>query len=172
MAAICDKYYGDKGFILSPFIDTTLAFRIVVPVWAQLRGFQRNNLLGIMVKIKDSDEGSVTEREKIFKKVSQIDNIRLQEGARIAKDVLINIGINRKDILITKPRGAHPGGSAGIGEVVNKNLETKIKNLYVCDASVLPQSPGIPPIVVILALAKKFCKYLIADQSISLSNYE
>ncbi|MDD2657995.1 MAG: GMC oxidoreductase, partial [Candidatus Pacebacteria bacterium] len=67
-------------------------------------------------------------------------------------------GAAAETIVTTKVRGAHPGGTAAIGEVVDKNLQTKIKNLYVADASVLPKSPGLPPIVTIVALAKRLAK--------------
>jgi choline dehydrogenase-like flavoprotein len=44
--------------------------------------------------------------------------------------------------------------------VVDSNLETEIPNLFVCDASVLPISPGKPPILTILALSKRLADYL------------
>lgn len=47
--------------------------------------------------------------------------------------------------------------SAG-GIVIDLNFETKIKNLYVCDASTLPTSPGMPPMLTIIAVAKKLAK--------------
>ena len=62
--------------------------------------------------------------------------------------------------MISIPQGTHPGGTAAIGEVVNANLETEISNLYVCDASVLPTAPGLPPILTIIALAKRLAKSL------------
>ena len=62
--------------------------------------------------------------------------------------------------MFSKLQGAHPGGTAAIGEVVNKDLETSIRNLYVCDGSVLPVSPGLPPILTIVALAKRLAKNL------------
>ena len=43
---------------------------------------------------------------------------------------------------------------------VDSNLETEISNLFVCDASVLPISPGKPPILTILALSKRLADYL------------
>jgi choline dehydrogenase-like flavoprotein len=39
-----------------------------------------------------------------------------------------------------------------------KGMRLKEKNLYVCDASVFPSSPGMPPILTIVALAKKLAK--------------
>jgi choline dehydrogenase-like flavoprotein len=57
-------------------------------------------------------------------------------------------------------QGAHPGGTASIGKVVDKDLQTKVDNLFVCDASVFPTSPGLPPILTIVALAKRLAKTL------------
>jgi len=71
--------------------------------------------------------------------------------------------IRKQDIFSTKPRGAHPGGSASIGTVVDNNLKTEIDNLFVCDASVLPSSPGAPPIVTIVALGKRLAKNIIMN---------
>ncbi|MBU4608864.1 MAG: GMC family oxidoreductase, partial [Methanobacterium sp.] len=47
---------------------------------------------------------------------------------------------------------------------VDENLETKIKGLFVADASVLPLAPGAPPILTIIALAKRLVAYLIENQ--------
>lgn len=78
----------------------------------------------------------------------------------IAKEILIKAGVDPKSIIITSPRGAHPGGTAPIGITVDKNHETKIKNLFVADASVLPEAPGLPPILTIIALSKRLAKIL------------
>jgi choline dehydrogenase-like flavoprotein len=64
--------------------------------------------------------------------------------------------------VVSKPGGAHPGGTAAIGQVVDKDLQTRIENLFVCDASVLPTSPGMPPILTIVALSKRLGKRLAA----------
>jgi len=44
--------------------------------------------------------------------------------------------------------------------VVDKDLQTEINNLFICDASVLPTSSGLPPILTIVALAKRLAKTL------------
>ncbi len=152
-----------QGFILSPFIDTPFVLASVVPV--PLRRnlkilTQRKHMLGIMVKIKDDSKGRVRKDAIIEKRVTAKDLLRLKKGAELAKKILIKAGVAPKSILTTRIRGAHPGGTAAIGEVVNKNLETKIKGLYICDASVLPEAPGLPPIVTIVALAKRLGKFL------------
>ena len=61
-----------------------------------------------------------------------------------------------------KPGGAHPGDTAAIGQVVDKDLQIRIENLFVCEASVLPTSPGLPPILTIVALSKRLGKKLAA----------
>jgi|WetSurMetagenome_2_1015567.scaffolds.fasta_scaffold789070_1 hypothetical protein len=52
-------------------------------------------------------------------------------------------------------RGAHPGGTAAIGEVVDNELRVKGREgPYVCDVSVFPFAPGLPPILTITAIGK------------------
>jgi choline dehydrogenase-like flavoprotein len=151
----------NKGFLLSPFIDTPFALASVVPLPLRRNlkiSLHRKNMLGIMVKIDDEFRGKVHKDGSIEKKVTASDLAKLRKGADISRKILIKAGADPKTILTTKIRGAHPGGTAAIGEVVDKNLETKIKGLFVCDASVLPKTPGMPPIVTIIALAKRFAK--------------
>ncbi|MGB2631181.1 MAG: GMC family oxidoreductase N-terminal domain-containing protein [Candidatus Omnitrophota bacterium] len=163
MSVLSAKFLKDRGFIISPFIDVPLILRWITSKKRQLQGFRYKKLLGIMVKIKDDSKVMVTEKGNFEKAPTINDNKRLNEGANIAEQILRETGIKSEDIFHTKPRAAHPGGSAAIGEVVDADLETKIKNLYVCDASVLPLSPGAPPIVTIVALAKRLAKRILAS---------
>jgi len=56
-----------------------------------------------------------------------------------------------------------PGGTAGIGRVVNVDQETEISRLLVSDASVFPVSPGAPPVLTIVALSKRFSKKIAPE---------
>ncbi|MBM3246544.1 MAG: GMC family oxidoreductase [Candidatus Omnitrophica bacterium] len=163
MAAV---YHSRQGFILSPFIDPPFALASVVPVPLRRNlkiALHHNRMLGIMAKISDDSRGRVYPDGKIEKKATRKDLRKLAQAAKISRKILLAAGADPKTIVTTRIRGAHPGGSAAIGEVVNKNLETKMKGLFVCDASVLPVAPGLPPIVTIVALAKKFAKNLIKE---------
>lgn len=158
MAVISTKFMENEGFILSPFIDVPLMLRWVMPKRKHVIGSKYSNLLGIMTKIKDDSEGLVTEKETFFKRATCNDIKKLNKGSEIAKMIFKKAGVIQSGIFVTKPRGAHPGGTAAIGEIVDNNLKTEVNNLFVCDASVLPKSPGAPPIVTIIALAKRFAR--------------
>ena len=114
----------------------------------------------MMIKIKDDSIGSVSINGHIKKTMTFNDLGKLNKGIPIAKEILVKAGIDHRYIKIRGPGGAHPGGTAAIGEVVDSNLETEIKNLFVSDASVLPTAPGLPPILTIIALSKRLAKSL------------
>lgn len=158
MSIVCDKFHRSEGFILSPFIDNFVTFSSSVAPLDILKAFRLNQLMGIMNKINDDNVGKVYRDGRIDKAPTQNDLMKLRKGSDIAKEILINCGVKPKSIFIAKPRGAHPGATAAVGKVVNSNLETQMKNLYVCDASVLPFAPGIPPMLTLIALSKWFAK--------------
>ncbi len=83
---------------------------------------------------------------------------KLKKGSDIARQILVQCGVKPETIFITKPHGAHPGGTAAIGSVIGKNLEAKIKGLFVCDASILPFAPGLPPMLTLIAITKWLVK--------------
>jgi choline dehydrogenase-like flavoprotein len=120
----------------------------------------RKGLVGLMVKTKDDSNGTVYQNGSFSKPVTENDKKRLIEGSELSKEILKKTGVKSKDIFVSKIQGAHPIGTAAIGKVVDNSFQTKMKNLYVCDASILPESPGLPPILTILALAKNFSKHL------------
>lgn len=120
----------------------------------------KKDILGMMIKIKDEPSGRVT-LDSVIKYNTANDVAHLARGSAIAGAILTEAGVDPKTLVSTHARGAHPGGTAAIGQVVNRNLETGIKGLYVADASVFPEAPGGPPVLTIIALAKRLSKYLI-----------
>ena len=122
---------------------------------------ENKDILSIMVKTADEAEGYVDDDGDVVK-INTIKDIRyLAEGVATAGFILEKAGVDPTTIASTLYRGAHPGGTAPIGEIVDSNQETNIKGLFVSDASVLPLSPGKPPILTILALSKRLSDYLI-----------
>ncbi|BAM70015.1 putative oxidoreductase [Methanothermobacter sp. CaT2] len=136
------------GVILSPHFSTLL-----------FPGEDRRNVLSMMVKIADERSGRV-EAERIIKHHTVRDISLLSGGAAIAGSILSRAGVGAGTLRSTGPRGAHPGGTASVGEVVDENLETSIEGLFVADASVLPEAPGAPPILTIMALARRLARHI------------
>ncbi len=157
MSLVNDQFHKSDGFILSPYIPVhpKVAFAEYGLAGMLIR---RNRMIGLMAKTKDDMVGSVSANGKISKTLTKADQQRLKKGAETAKKVLIEAGAKPSSILVSKPQGGHPGGTVAIGQVVDENLETYIKGLYVCDASVLPEAPGSPPIVPIVGLSRWFGK--------------
>lgn len=149
-----------NDYILSPHFSTYAAS------FLKENGYDIENkdILSIMVKIPDDGLGKI-ENGKVIKYNSINDIKRLAEGSAAAGAILTTAGVDPTTITSTVFRGAHPGGTAAIGEVVDKNLQTNINGLYVGDASVIPWSPGKPPILLILALALRLANHLIEEYS-------
>lgn len=118
-----------------------------------------DDILGLMVKIKDEAVGEVN--ETVEKGITNRDAVLLSEGASVAGAILAEAGADPSTFVATPLRGAHPGGTARIGAAVDKNMATEVNGLYVADASVLPATPGAPPILTIVALAKYVSKIIL-----------
>ena len=110
-----------------------------------------------MIKIKDENNG-VVGKDYVYKNITEKDEELLSKGFKEASNILLDIGVNR--IYKTIPRGSHPSGTCAVGKVVNKDFETEIDGLFVCDASVFPESLGLPPILGIIAIGKKLANCL------------
>ena len=118
-----------------------------------------DDIISLMIKVPDNLKGHVYMNE-IVKDIDFDDASLLARGAAIAGNILVEAGADIKSLSSTHVRGAHLISSARIGDVVDENLETEIKNLYVADGSVLPKAPGLPPIYTILALSRRLGQYL------------
>jgi choline dehydrogenase-like flavoprotein len=132
----------------------------------KLRGlgntFRYGKALGAWAKIADEPEGHVLlEEGKVSKRFTKRDLSRADYSRDILKKILVKAGCSSSNIYLSPLFLPHPAGTAPVGKVVDTNLETSIKNLYCCDSSVFPEGFGAPPILAIVALAKRLSKRLI-----------
>jgi choline dehydrogenase-like flavoprotein len=162
MATIIDLH-DKEGFILSPFIDTPLDMFLYLPLFQKLNSRRRHRILGLMAKTTDDAVGTVDEKGIIHKPITKDDQKRLDKGKQLSSEILIQAGADPQSIFTSPIRGAHVGGTASIGKVVNSQFETEISRLFVCDASILPKTPGKPPVLTIVALAKRLAKTLVSE---------
>ncbi len=148
-----------KEYILAPHFSSFIAKYIK----ESNPDVEDKDILSIMVKVEDDMVGTVDADGNVFK-FNTIDDIRrLAQGCAAASSILEKAGVDPTTMTSTIFRGAHPGGTAAIGDVVDNNLKTEIDGLYLGDASVIPMSPGKPPILLILALALRLANHLIEE---------
>jgi choline dehydrogenase-like flavoprotein len=163
MPLVDHEFHETKGFILSPYVVLPRSSRFA-EMGAKGFALPTRRLIGIMTKIADEPVGRVYPDGGVSKPVTERDWMRLREGSSIARDILVKAGADSRSIVDSKPQGAHPGGTAAIGKVVDKDLQTEVDNLFVCDASVLPTAPGMPPILTLVALSKRLAKMLVSSR--------
>jgi choline dehydrogenase-like flavoprotein len=161
MALVDMEFYADQGFILSPNAELSRTSRLV-SMGPNGFALPTSRLLAIMTKIRDEAVGHVYRDGSVSKPVTDKDREKLEAGARVSRQILIKAGADPRSIVDSKTGGAHPGGTAAIGRIVDTSLRTRVEGLFVCDGSVLPVAPGLPPIVTIVALAKRLAHQLVA----------
>ena len=163
------EHYESDGIIILP----------VFPNWAMLGAMlalkgpaalpwisNAFKATGVMVKIQDELAGEIYPDNYLYtssKKPSDQDKKRLAKGAGIVRQVLKRAGASEDSIMELKPSGAHPSACCRIGEVVNIDLETRVENLYCCDASVMPESLGLPVVWTAVSLGKRLSKHLYSQ---------
>jgi hypothetical protein len=117
--------------------------------------------IGLFVKLADNPNGEVFPNGSYTKPLDDDDLKRMKKGTDISKELLIKAGIKPSTIAVAQSIGGHPGGTVAMGKLVDIHFQTEHENLYVCDASVIPVSPGAPPSLAILAFSRLFAKMLL-----------
>jgi choline dehydrogenase-like flavoprotein len=120
--------------------------------------FSRDKTLMIMVKVRDELAGNIDGEDKVRRKLTDNDKRLVKLGTDRAGDVLRAAGV--KKVSVSAVTSAHPGGSIRLGDRLDANLETEVKGLYVCDASVIPEAFGLPPTLTLLSLAHRLAMHL------------
>ncbi|RJP14888.1 MAG: GMC family oxidoreductase [Candidatus Abyssobacteria bacterium SURF_5] len=142
---------------------TAQVLRHPVKALAKLPSFPHG--IGMFVKLCDSAGGRIDETGAISKPLDADDRGRMEKGIRLAKKIMTSAGADPDSILVARYIGGHPGGTAGIGRVVNSSLQTDIGGLYVCDASVIPRSMGVPLVLILVSLARWFSRSLVSSET-------
>lgn len=118
--------------------------------------------LALMVKLADASAGGI-DGNRIKKNLTGTDKERLWEGVGLCREVLGRYGINEDEIFLGTINAGHPGGMLPLTKQEAETLHHPRlpDNLYVADATLFPRSLGNPPILTIMAMAKKVGKVII-----------
>jgi choline dehydrogenase-like flavoprotein len=147
----------------STLIDPWLMYPVIMavkgPKWPMTwRRWGRT--LGVMIKLRDEISGGIDARGRVSKGLTRNDAGRLDGAEQVAQRILVAAGCPRESLIRTPLRGTHPSATARIGDVVDASLQTGVRNLYVCDASVFPEALGRPTVLTILALGRRLAREL------------
>ncbi len=152
----------EVGYMLSTLTDPWLLY----PLAAIRKGFgpalmwlRWNRLLGIMIKLKDDISGGIYPDGKIRKPLTGADNERLRHAYDVCRRILIETGARQETIFMRPFIGTHPSGTVRIGDMLDDNLQTEVKGLYVCDASVFPEALDRPTVLTIIGLGKRLARH-------------
>ncbi len=140
------------GYILSPYFDFLSYF--FNRKWTHPAG----DTLGIMVKLADAGSGSVANR-KIDKRLTARDHETLRRGVDECLAVFERLGVDREKTFLGTLNAGHPGGMLPLtaAEAVSLRPPGLPDSLLLADATLFPASLGNPPMLTIMALAKKVC---------------
>jgi choline dehydrogenase-like flavoprotein len=141
------------GFILSPYFDQLSYF--FNRAWQAPAG----DILSLMIKLADTGRGSIS-AGRLDKTLTRLDRQRIQQGVELCTEVLLRCGARRDGVFLGTLNAGHPGGMLPLTSAERETAHPAAlpANLYVADASLLPRSLGNPPILTIIALAKRVSK--------------
>jgi choline dehydrogenase-like flavoprotein len=147
-------------YILSPYFDW-FSF-LVRPAWRR----PAKDLAGIMIKLADEPGGRVT-GPRVHKPLTELDRRRLAEGVALATEILARFGAAPEDVVLGAVNAGHPGGMLPLthDSAASFHDGRLPANVYVADASLFPESLGNPPILTIVAMAKRIGRLLTGEIS-------
>jgi choline dehydrogenase-like flavoprotein len=151
----------ELGVLYSTLIDPWLMYPIIMaskgPTYP-LTWPRWGRTLGVMIKLKDEISGEVGADGRISKGLTEGDRRRLTAAEEVAGRILRQAGCDPDTLITTPLRGTHPSSTARIGQVVSADLETEVRGLHVCDASVFPEALARPTVLTIIALGMRLAR--------------
>jgi choline dehydrogenase-like flavoprotein len=158
-----------NGYMLSTLIDPWLLYPLVTAlkdVRLPLTWPRWNRTLGVMIKVTDEVAGEIHAEHEISKPITVRDRQRFDHAIEVGRQILVRAGCPPDTVFASPVRGTHPSATVRIGEMLGANLETRVENLYVCDASTFPRALGQPTVLTIISLAKRLSDHLLDREPI------
>jgi len=152
-------FASERGpYMLSPYFDHLSYF--FNRDWPSGAG----NILSLMIKLADAPSGKVGVGA-VDKSLSPQDTAALKSAVDVCVDILGRVGIKKSETFFGTLNAGHPGGTLPLtGEDARTLRPGRLpENLFLADATLLPESLGKPPILTIMALAKKVAGVIRGD---------
>jgi choline dehydrogenase-like flavoprotein len=142
-----------EGYILSPYIDYLSYF------FNREWRYPIDEIVSLMIKLADTPHGNIS-NGSFSLELTDADKIKIAEGIVLCREILRRFGVYEKGIFLGTVNAGHPGGMLPLTgkEAASLHNDRLPENVYVADATLLPNSLGNPPILTIIALAKRISK--------------
>jgi choline dehydrogenase-like flavoprotein len=143
-------YIERDGYIVSPYFDYLSFF--FDRRWMRPGG----DIVSLMIKLADTELG-VVDAGGVHKGLTAGDRLRLREAGGLCTEILGRLGVQPRDVFLWSLNAGHPGGTLPLtgDERDALHADRLPANLYVADSSLLPRSLGRPPMLTIMALARR-----------------
>jgi choline dehydrogenase-like flavoprotein len=156
----------EHGYMLSTLIDPWLLYPLITALKGPrypLTWPRWNRTLGVMIKVTDEVAGGIAGEHDISKPITERDQARFDHAIEVSRQILVRAGCAPDTIFVTPVRGTHPSATVRIGEMLDQDLQTQVRYLYVCDASTFPRALGRPTVLTIISLAKRLSEHLLTN---------
>jgi choline dehydrogenase-like flavoprotein len=142
-----------NGYIISPYFDHLSFF--FNREWRHPAG----NIYSLMIKLADENRGGLT-RGRIQKTLTAADRKRLEQAVDTCAEMFLRAGVDKSRLFFGTLNAGHPGGMLPLTAAQSRTFHDPRlpENLFVADASLFPASLGNPPILTIMAMAKRVAK--------------
>ena len=168
-----DDRFRQRGFKLENVfagpVSTALLFNGFGSDHAEfMRNYTRITCAEVAVRDENIGELAVDKKDKLIirKPLTDQDRARMKDGVSVLKEILAASGAKK---VVESPHffGLHMMGGCRMGidprrSVVNPEFQVHgYDNLYISDASLFPNAPGINPSLTIFALAQRLSDQLV-----------
>jgi len=154
----------EHGVIFCSMLSPYLSWHMQIIQDEHFRGLKTLSkypkTLGMFAKVSDEGVGRVSADGKISKTFTKQDLGRFEYARGVNEKILVKAGCDPDDLHHSGFVMGHPSGTVRVGELLDTDLQTSVKNLYCCDTSVMPEAPGRPPAMTVVVLAKRLAKHL------------
>jgi len=142
-----------EDYFISPYFDFLSFF------FNRKWHYHSGDIYSLMIKLGDTNTGSI-DRRGVKKSLSELDKASLKDGVKLCKQIFLRLGIKESELFLGTINAGHPGGMLPLtGKDARTFHDTRLPgNLFVADATLLPRSLGNPPILTIVAMAKRISK--------------
>ncbi|MBD8525914.1 FAD-dependent oxidoreductase [Pseudomarimonas arenosa] len=154
----------EEGIVLKDANVHKLPFRLLMLQFMQFaRMFAYPEHLGITVMAHDEVGGGLSADGRYHKTLNAAVFDKLARGEKAARAILERAGA--RDVFKAPMFSGGALGTLRVGSDVDARLETSVRSLHVCDASLIPENGRVAPTLTLLCLAKYLADTLTQTRS-------